>query len=611
MQGERPSRGMSGGRVSGRLALAALASLVALALGAAGASAVIVHLPGKTLSYQPLRTARILPFDKLFSNLDYNGGPVMASNTNYTIYWQPAGAPSYPAGYESGVNEYLENLAHDSGGTQNVDSVSAQYNDAAGQFASYDSHFGGALIDTNPYPANGCTKAVICMTDAQLQAELTAFVTAHGLPRDLTHEYFLLTPPGVEDCFAANGRECSLGTQKPVYCAYHGNIPLGGGEEIIYSNDPYVTGLKGPFGEYCDDGNHPNGPADGVLQGGLSHEHNESITDPEPNNAWTDIGGSGGEIGDKCGGEFGTALGTTGGGAAYNQVINGHFYWYQEEWSNQSSNCLQSLAFSGAEPTATFTSSPEGGNTVGFDATGSTAPGGVFRYNWQFNDGPGLASPVETSGPTVTHTFPVGGTYTVALTVFASDGTSLGTARTIAVGSPPAPTVTKLSPKSGPAAGGTSVTITGSGFTGVTSVTFGAAVAGSVTVNSQTSITVVSPPSVAEKVDVRVTGSGGTSAVTSKDRFKYGKPTVTGVSPAGGPLTGGTVVTITGTGFAPGSGTVLSFGKVKTTEVICADTTSCTATTPVGAKIGSVDVVAAVGKAKSKKNPPADQFSYL
>ena len=55
----------------------------------------------------------------------------------------------------------------------------------------------------------------------------------------------------------------------------------------------------------CDDGNHPNGTtSDGVLEGGLSHEHVESITDPEPNNAWTDFANgepTGYEIGDKCG----------------------------------------------------------------------------------------------------------------------------------------------------------------------------------------------------------------------------------------------------------------------------------------------------------------------
>jgi hypothetical protein len=605
MQGERSFTGITGPRLGRRLALLALVSVVALAVGVASASAVIVQLPGKTLSYQPLRTANILPFDKFFSNLDYNGGPVMPSNTNYTIYWQPSGAPSYPAGYESGVNQYLENLAHDSGGHENVDSVSTQYNDAAGEFANYNSHFGGALIDTDPYPANGCNKAAICLTDEQLQSELTSFVTAHGLTRDLTHEYFLLTPPGVEDCFTALGKECSVGTSRPVYCAYHGNIPLGGGEEIIYANDPFVTGNPG-----CDDGNHPNGPSDGALEGGLSHEHNESITDPEPNNAWTDIGGSGGEVGDKCEGEMGTTLGTTGGGATYNQVINGHFYWYQEEWSNQSSECRQSLTFAGETPTASFSSSPEGANKVGFDASASTAPGGVFRYNWQFNDGPGLSTPVETTVPTVSHNFPLGGTYTVALTVFSSDGTSIGTAKTIEVGTAPAPTVTKLSPKSGPAAGGTSLTITGTGFTGVTKVTFGAATASNVTVNSETSITVLSPASPAETVDVRVTAKGGTSAVTPKDHFKYGKPTVTGVSPSSGPLAGGTPVTITGTGFALGAGTSFSFKKTPATSVNCTSTTSCTATAPAAVKSGSVDVIAAIGKAKSKKSL-SDQFTYL
>ena len=171
--------------------------------------------------------------------------------------------------------------------------------------------------------------------------------------------------------------------------------------------------------------------------------------------------------------------------------------------------------------------------------------------------------------------------------------------------------MTKLSPKSGPAAGGTSATITGSGFTGVTKVTFGSVVAGSFTVNSGTSITVLSPPSPAETVDVQVTGKGGTSAVISKDHFKYGKPTVTGVSPSSGPLAGGTTVTITGTGFAAGSGTAFSFGKVKSSAVNCTSTTSCTVTAPAGAKAGVADVTAAVGKAKSKKNRPGDQFTYL
>jgi PKD repeat protein len=440
----------------------------ALGVGAPAASAVIVQLAnGKTLSYQPVRGAAVAapvrPFDSLFKNLDYNGGPVMPSNTNYTIYWDPPGTPEgYPAGYQAGVNRYLEDLAHDSGGIQNADSVSAQYNDAAGQFASYQSHFGGTFVDKQPYPTSGnCNVAAICLTDAQIQAELTRFVKAEGLPMDLEHEYFLLTPPKVESCFEEESEsECSVGTPRGEFCAYHGNAALPEGHELIYSNDPYVTGNPG-----CDDGKHPNGPSDGALQGGLSHEHNESITDPEPNNAWTDIGGETGEVGDKCDGLMGGALGTAPDGSLYNQVINGHLYWYQEEWSNQGSTCLQRLSFKGTEPEATFTATAGAGREVKLDASASTATGGVYRYNWQFNDGPGLSTPVETSSPTVARVFPCPSTYTVALTVFAANGTSNGTAQSVVVGSESKPAAV-FSVSGGPAIPGAQLSFDGSGSTG-------------------------------------------------------------------------------------------------------------------------------------------------
>jgi hypothetical protein len=586
-------------------AIALLASAV-LAAGASSASALIVHpAPGKTLSYQPLRGSHAArPFDALFTNVDYNGGPVMPSNTNYAVYWRPSGAPAYPADYQPGLNRYFEDLAHDSGGTQNVDSVSAQYNDTAGDFALYSSQFGGALIDTDPYPANGCKQAPICLTDAQLQTELKSFVKAHGLPHDLSHEYFLLTPPGVEDCFTAGGAECSAGSNRPVYCAYHGNIPLAEGE-IIYSNDPYVTENLG-----CDDGNHPNGStSDGALEGGLSHEHNESITDPEPNNAWTDIGAETGEIGDKCSESTGTALGTAANGATYNQVLNGHFYWYQQEWSNQTKRCLQRLTFKGEKPTATFSSTPVTGDEVTFDATGSSAPGGVSRYNWQFNDGPGLSTPTETTTASVTHAFPAAGVYTVALTVFAANGTSIGTARTLAVGNAPAPSVTRVAPAKGPAAGGTTVTITGANFAGASAVRVGSLNATAFTVKSSTSILAVVPAATPGTVDVTVTSPAGTSAVVLGDHFKY-VPTVASVSPNGGSPAGGTAVTVTGSGFAVGANaTIFKFGTAKATAVNCASSTSCTLTTPPHAA-GTVDVKATVNKVASLKEVPGDQFTY-
>ncbi len=247
---------------------------------------------------------------------------------------------------------------------------------------------------------------------------------------------------------------------------------------------------------------------------------------------------------------------------------------------------------------------------MSFDATGSTAPGGVARYNWQFNDGPeGPSAPTETTTPTVSHTFPAAGVYTVALTVFASDGTSIGTARTVTVGSPPAPTVTKVVPNKGPASGGTSVTITGTHLGAASAVSFGTHAASAFTVKSATSIVAVAPAGAAGIVDVRVTGPGGTSAIVLGDHFKY-TPTITGVSPSGGSTAGGTTVTVTGSGFALGStATVFKFGGTKSASVNCSSTTSCVVRAPAHVA-GTVDVIATVNKVASPKSQPADQFTY-
>jgi hypothetical protein len=88
-----------------------------------------------------------------------------------------------------------------------------------------------------------------------------------------------------------------------------------------------------------------------------------------------------------------------------------------------------------------------------------------------------------------------------------------------------ATTVTGVSPGSGPVSGGTSVAITGSGFTGATAVNFGATAASSFTVNSDTSITATAPAaSAVGPVDVTVTTPSGTSATSSADQFTYTYP---------------------------------------------------------------------------------------
>jgi hypothetical protein len=84
-----------------------------------------------------------------------------------------------------------------------------------------------------------------------------------------------------------------------------------------------------------------------------------------------------------------------------------------------------------------------------------------------------------------------------------------------------APTVTGVSPRSGPSAGGTKVTITGIQLTGATGVVFGKVAATSFTVISATKIQATSPPQAAGSCNIRVTTSHGTNLPVSADKFTY------------------------------------------------------------------------------------------
>jgi len=129
------------------------------------------------------------------------------------------------------------------------------------------------------------------------------------------------------------------------------------------------------------------------------------------------------------------------------------------------------------------------------------------------------------------------------------------------------PVVSGVSPRSGPPAGGTSVFILGSGFTGATAVAFGATripacsstqpqPCFNLPPGNDTNIMVNSPAGTAGTVDVIVTASGITSPVSSADQFTYATappppstPVVDAVVPGHGPAAGGTNVQIAGSGF--------------------------------------------------------------
>jgi hypothetical protein len=111
-----------------------------------------------------------------------------------------------------------------------------------------------------------------------------------------------------------------------------------------------------------------------------------------------------------------------------------------------------------------------------------------------------------------------------------------------------ASTVTAISPASGNTAGGTQVKITGTNFSGATSVTIGGIPATFVTVISATQINATTPAhAVPGAVDVVVTTPAGTATGAKLYTYVASAPTVTGISPANGPIAGGTAVTIAGT----------------------------------------------------------------
>jgi len=108
------------------------------------------------------------------------------------------------------------------------------------------------------------------------------------------------------------------------------------------------------------------------------------------------------------------------------------------------------------------------------------------------------------------------------------------------------PVITSLDPAEGDEAGGTLVTINGTGLTGATEVTFGGFPASDLVGVSDTVLTVRSP-SGRGRPDVLVTAQGLTSLPGTGDLFFFDGPTLQSASPPSGPDTGFTTVTLTGT----------------------------------------------------------------
>jgi len=137
-----------------------------------------------------------------------------------------------------------------------------------------------------------------------------------------------------------------------------------------------------------------------------------------------------------------------------------------------------------------------------------------------------------------------------------------------------APDIQSVTPAQGSALGGTFVTITGAGFQPAPLVAFGATLATNVTFVDATTITCTTPAHAQGTVDISVSNADSQSDVHAACFTFLGAPSVTGVTPNSGPITGSTSVTVTGARFE--SGASVSFGGGAASSVVFVDPLTCT-----------------------------------
>lgn len=292
-----------------------------------------------------------------------HGGPVLSSEAPYLIYWTPSGY-SISSASENLLNQYLSDTAAAAraASTTNVYSVLAQYGAPYSQTFAPKSQ---ALIDSDPYPAHQtrCTVAAGmtgCVTDSSIQTEIASLIDAKRVTTPTapgtgtTPIFFLITPVNVNVCLGGN--TCSSNN----FCAYH-SFFTHNGMQVLYASVPFSVFANGntkgcqtdqysiyetPVGSSGDEAYN--------IADDLSHELSETITDPLIN-AWYSKNGL--EVGDLCEAYAATAdpakglsplayspaFGDPSAGTLYDQIINGHEYYNQTEFSNAANGCLPGI----------------------------------------------------------------------------------------------------------------------------------------------------------------------------------------------------------------------------------------------------------------------------
>ena len=184
----------------------------------------------------------------------------------------------------------------------------------------------------------------------------------------------------------------------------------------------------------------------------------------------------------------------------------------------------------------------------------------------------------------------------------------LGSGECVPGGEVSKPIIQIVDPDNGSTAGGTAVSISGSDFQDGAKVWFGASEASGVTVTGATTIDCTTPAGSAGKVDVKVTNPDG-GTVTLPKGFEYldaaAAPSIGSIEPNTGSVKGGTLVTVSGSGFT--SGSIVTFDGKQATDVSLAGG-SLSLKTPAHAA-GVVDVK--VTNPNGQSDTKAGAFTYV
>src|SRR5579859_2537652 len=146
----------------------------------------------------------------------YHGGPVMQTVVIYPIFWLPSklqngGATGFSAKYAvvqiKMLNDYVGHGLGNNNTQYSQTSPTAYIQNKGG--------VGGFYVDTTPYPASGCTDSATpgnCLSDAQIQAEISNVMAIKGWTGGLNKMFLLFTSSGEGSCLS--GTVCAYTT----YC---------------------------------------------------------------------------------------------------------------------------------------------------------------------------------------------------------------------------------------------------------------------------------------------------------------------------------------------------------------------------------------------------------